>query len=129
MRELLEVLEWFDGRDTGMSSEAIAHHMSRGTCRGDHPWDPDDLGRCLRLLKRFPQWRPRLSEMGRYNPQWKRLSERWDEVSACMLDEVGIAWEKANSAPITYALMKEVIGDPCERYPTPPDLLDTGREG
>jgi hypothetical protein len=106
---------WFSSNDTGISSKAIAAHMSGGDADDGWGWgypsDPDDLGRCLRLLELFPEWKPRIAEMASRGPGWAGLTARWDEIAASMIDEVGIGWEKARSAPKTYDLMKAAIGE------------------
>jgi len=102
------LIEWFVSGDTGLSSEAIAAHMS-GLGNGkrmDYPSDPSDLGRCLRLLEKIPEWKERISEMAQYSPGWAGLIKNWAEISKSMADEVGIDWSKAKSAPITYDMMK-----------------------
>jgi hypothetical protein len=38
--------------------------------------DSDDLGRCVRLLDRFPEWRARIQEMD-VVPGWSGLSASW----------------------------------------------------
>ncbi len=105
-------LEWFASDDTGMSSETIAKHMLGLECDGWHsyPHDPADLGRCLRLLERIPEWKGRMPEMGEHSAVWARLVARWQEMRDAMEREVGIDWRKAKKAPLTYALMKEIRG-------------------
>lgn len=104
-------LLWLAGGDSGMSSEAICYHMLGMKSDGSFPLDPSDLGRCLRLLELFPEWKPRMGEMARYSAQWAALVERWDELAEMMADEVGIGWPKGNGkrAPRTYAAMKDAI--------------------
>ncbi|KAF1698317.1 hypothetical protein CSC62_05250 [Pseudoxanthomonas jiangsuensis] len=102
-------LLWLAGGDSGMSSEAICHHMLGMESDGSFPWDPADLGRCLRLLELFPEWKPRMGEMARYSPIWAALAERWDELATTMAGEVGIDWSKGRKAPLTYAAMKDAI--------------------
>jgi hypothetical protein len=113
---------WLSSNDTGISSKAIATHMSGGTVRDGWGWgyphDPDDLGRCLRLLELFPDWKPRMREMAARSPGWAGLVARWDEVAKSMADEVGISWEKGKSAPLTYDLMKTAIGEGYRADPT-----------
>lgn len=108
MSELQEAFRWMNGHDTGMSSKAIFSHMISGESTGSYPYDPSDLGRCIRLLERFPLWRLRLPEMAAYGPVWKIYVERWDELHSMMADEVGVDWSKARRAPKTYAFMKEL---------------------
>lgn len=62
------VLFWALSSDTGISSEAIAKHMTNsGKNRMMPPSDADDRGRCIRLLELVPEWIPRLKEMTVYD--------------------------------------------------------------
>ena len=111
--ELTRAHRWIVGRDTGMSSKAIWAHMMGAGEPGfgwSVPHDPDDLSRCLRLLKLIPEWAPRMPEMAKHSPQWARLVGGWDEIVRSMEDEVGWDWSKGRSAPRTYALMCTVMG-------------------
>jgi hypothetical protein len=104
---------WSASGDTGVSSKAIAAQMTGAENSGwlcwEHPHDPDDLGRCLRLLALFPEWRVRIGEMAARGPGWAGLAARWDEIAAAMAEEVGIAWEKGTAAAKTYTLMRDAI--------------------
>ncbi len=53
--------------------------------------------------------RPLMPRMATCTPMWAALMERWDEIEACHLEEVGLGWAKAKSAPKTYDLMRSVI--------------------
>lgn len=75
--------EWAAGRDTGTSSLTIYHVMTGNPSHHhgyDTPSDPSDFGRCYRLLKLFPQWKPRMPEVAAKFPKWKRLVAEWDEL-------------------------------------------------
>ena len=102
------VISWLLSGDTGSSSEAICAHMTgKGTYYGhSYPSDPSDLGRCLRLLELVPEWKPRIAEMAKYSPGWAGLVAEWDKLTNLMTNEVGIHWEKGESAPATYKAMK-----------------------
>lgn len=104
--------EWLANGDTGASSEAIAlwlgAKVKRRTWGAETPSDPSDLGRCLRLLEAFPEWKPRMSEMAEAGGNWPTFVEHWDEMAKSMADEVGIDWSKGKKAPRTYALIKKV---------------------
>lgn len=105
------LIGWFASDDTGMSSKQIAAWLAAGVrmpCR-DHPYDPSDLGRCLRLLEIIPEWKPRIGEMASVSPAWAALVARWDELAQCMADEVGIDCSKGRRAPETYALMRSIL--------------------
>jgi hypothetical protein len=108
-----DLLRWLASGRRGISSNTIVTHLTGidaiGDWGGDVPHDPADLDRCLQLLKAVPDLRPMLRRMATYSQQWRALIERWDEVEACHLDEVGLGWTKAKSAPKTYALMRSVL--------------------
>jgi hypothetical protein len=106
MTELQEAFKWLQGRDTGMSSKAILGHMVSGVSDGSTPSDPADLGRCLRLLEKFPQWKPRIGEMAQYGATWATYVKHWSALETMMSDEVGIDWSKGGSALLTYEYMK-----------------------
>lgn len=82
--EELTPLQWVMGPDTGISSMTIyAVMMGAGTpAHTGFPHDPDDFGRCHRLLKSFPEWRKRLPELATtYGGSWAALVEHWDELA------------------------------------------------
>jgi hypothetical protein len=79
----VEHLRWLAGGDTGMSSATIWMVMT-GETPGRYgrlypsvPLDADDVGRCVRLLDRFPEWRGRLEEMGDAYPEWLPVVGLW----------------------------------------------------
>lgn len=111
MSDLSRVIEWLTGNDTGASSKAIAAHMTTGKCNGEYPSDPDDLGRCLRLLRLFPEWEARMPEMAAYGTAWLAMGPRWQEMARAMTEEVGIDWSKGNSARTTSDLMRGIEAD------------------
>lgn len=103
---------WIVGEHVGASSKSIwAHMMGAGAPRGQWsvPHDPDDMSRCLRLLRLIPEWAPRIPEMAARSPQWAKLAPRWDEVVQSMEDEVGWDWSKGRAAPRTYDLMCSIF--------------------
>ena len=100
--------EWAASRDTGTSSLTIysaitgkpSHHRGYGV-----PHDPDDFGRCYRLLKLFPAWREKLSETVKLCREWEPFVQAWDELTALYELE---APNHQGSAPKLYARMKEI---------------------
>lgn len=112
MAEIGKVMEWMMGDDTGISSKSIAAFMCgadlSNTYWNSPPSDPSDLGRCLRLLERFPEWNDRLPEMASVDKRWAKVIPRWSEAAAMMAEEVGIDWSKGKTAPKTYEFMKSV---------------------
>ena len=85
-------LEWMFGDDTGVSSRTIAAVMldvpHKATGLTGIPLDGGDLGRCIRLLDRIPEWRPRLEEVAAAQPQWRPLVEHWSELEALYAEEM-----------------------------------------
>ena len=78
-----EALRWYTGGDTGISSETIFEVMTGiPVKRRDVPYDPDDFGRCHRLLKIFPLWKSRLHEVAERFPKWKPLIDNWDQLES-----------------------------------------------
>lgn len=90
--------KWIRGTDTGLSSLAIFSALAQDPglrsdaalrTRGETPADGADIGRCLRLLEKFPEWRGRLGEIPIRWPQsaWGNLVARWAELEVA--DEAG----------------------------------------
>lgn len=105
------VILWLFSDDTGSSSKSICAHMVGCPFETSAPSDVSDLGRCLRLLDAFPEWVPRMPEMAAYGPEWSGLVAVWGDLTQSMKEEVGLSWEKAKKAPLTYQMMKEAIAD------------------
>lgn len=107
------LIEWLAGGRRGVSSNTIVTHLTGIDALrdwgGDVPYDPADFDRCLQLLQAVPSLRLELRRMATYSQRWQALVERWDEIEACHLDEVGLGWTKAKSAPKTYELMRSVL--------------------
>jgi hypothetical protein len=79
---------WLAGPDTGLSSKALACRLSGiPYAERDHPWDPDDIGRCFRFLDRFPELKSHLYIMKDVSTVWERLVAHWDELRALWDEE------------------------------------------
>ena len=108
-----QVIDWLANGEIGVSSKCMAMWLAFGkrtqAAFGAHPHDPSDMDRCLKLLWRAPGLRKRLPKMAELDKTWAALVARWDEIEAMQMDEIGLNWTKAKSAPKTYALMREVI--------------------
>ena len=50
--------------------------------------DPDDFGRCHRLLERCPSFRARLGEVAEKFSAWRGLVAAWPELTALYLAEL-----------------------------------------
>jgi hypothetical protein len=109
-RDATSVYDWATSDDTGMSSLAIYNHMKCGVSDGRFPHDPDDFGRCYRLLALAPDWRRRITEMGGYGTEWQALSAAWGELEALYLKEL-----PRGTCPKLYARMKSLVAPPSEK--------------
>ena len=81
--ERAAALQWLLGGDTGISSKTICAVMAGAETPkycGDVPGDPDDFGRCYRLLKLIPTWRDRLQEVADRHKEWGPLVREWAEL-------------------------------------------------
>lgn len=103
-----KILNWFCTGEVGASSKAMAQCFAGVKGGYSHPYDPDDLNRCLLFLEAVPEAREHMDKLRELSSTWVKLVERWAEVEASFLDEVGRDWCKARSAPKTYELMKAV---------------------
>lgn len=111
---------WLAGGERGLSSEAIvitltgeswwAGRTSRTVL--DHPYDPADLRRCMKLLKAVPLARVGLPAMRAVSSEWAALIDHWDELEALALEEVPDFLEGARAnggkAPRLYERMREL---------------------
>lgn len=105
-----QVINWLATGRVGSSSKCMAMWLAfQKRTEISWPHDPDDLDRCLKLLDKAPGLRPLIPKMAELSPQWAALAPRWTEVELCHLDEVGLGWTKAKSAPKTYALMCSIL--------------------
>lgn len=79
-------LIWITGNDTGTSSKTIWAVMMNAVDDNnlnlyDVPHDPDDFGRCYRLLKLFPSWRPQLDRVAAMFPMWRPFVLNWKKLT------------------------------------------------
>jgi len=110
------LIQWLANGERGVSSETIVHHVT-GLDMGprfmsDHPYDPDDLIRCVKLLERCPELVPGFREkMPMVSGSWGRLVEQWDELVG-LLDEEVPGWRpgERGAAERTYNRMRELLG-------------------
>lgn len=106
--ERTRAVKWLQGSDTGVSSETIWRVLMKETPkRMDIPYDPSDFGRCYRLLRAVPSFRPRLVEVARACPKWKPFVEAWDELTKLYENECN---NPDGLAPKLYARMRQIRG-------------------
>jgi len=98
---------WADGPDSGMSSKTIVWALTGAAVLskfgGSRPLDPDDFGRCYRMLKLFPELRERLHELPTKLPDWAGLVKHWSELEQLYLEEA-----PNRVAPKLYRRMQEL---------------------
>lgn len=95
--------DWPTCGDTGLSSKAIWRHMMGGSVHeASAPRDPDDFGRCHRLLAApwANGWKARMGWMTRY-PEWRRIALAWEELDALYVEE-----RPTGNAPRLFARMR-----------------------
>ncbi len=80
----MDIGEWLMSDDTGTSSKTIVAALNglAPLRYADVPHDPDDFGRCYRLLLLFPEYRERLPEVARRHPKWGPMIDAWDELTS-----------------------------------------------
>lgn len=74
-------LQWLFSEETGLSSKNICGYMLSITVRQSVPWDIGDLGRCIRLLEKIPEWKQRMQQLGNAYPRWQPYADSWDELT------------------------------------------------
>lgn len=102
---------WITGPDTGVSSMTIwsvmtGQPMPDRSCGPNVPHDPDDFGRCYRLLQAFPSWRERLPEVAARYPKWGPMVREWDRMTALYEEELA-----TGAPPKLYDLMHQLEGE------------------
>lgn len=99
------LVAWLDSDDTGLSSRFMAMYLSSRLCNEIHwPHDPDDFGRCYRLLQAVPELRDRLPYLENASVQWAALVKHWSELESLWVEE-----SPAGAAPKLYARMRELL--------------------
>lgn len=107
-----KLIAWVVGDDMGMSSRTL-WTVIMGYPVDKHPeipYDPDDFGRCYRLLKLVPksQHKKILKAAAKAYPKWKSFARDWDKMTE--LWEMEIGGEDAQvCAPKLYAAMQKCV--------------------
>lgn len=82
-----KLIEWFAGDDTGLSSKHMAAVAAGVAGNGNHPLDPSDLGRCIRLVENVPEVRDAFPAIRASGPKWATVITHWDELVALYAQE------------------------------------------
>lgn len=103
---------WLANGERGVSSEAIVSQLTgiqigRHGNFPDHPYDPGDLRRCVKLLDTYPLIGLVFKdEMPKRSPIWAELVANWEHLTVLLKEEIR---ERTGNAPRTYAEMKRII--------------------
>jgi hypothetical protein len=105
-------IQWLLGNDSGVSSQTILLVMTETPevdgFDPDVPHDPSDLGRCVRLLDHFPDWRPRLPEMAARYPDWAPFVRDWEALEA---EYRRVVDRRRKHAPALYAHIRSLVAE------------------
>jgi hypothetical protein len=105
-----DLARWLAIGERGSSSNAIVHKL-RGVFTDspkDYPHDPDDLSRCIKLLRDVPELVADFPKMAEVSPIWAALVQHWGSLVASF-DAEAAGQDEGWSAPKTYKLMRQVI--------------------
>jgi hypothetical protein len=99
---------WPASRDIGVSPATIWYAFTgqKLYCVFNVPRDPDDFGRCYRLLKLCPEWESQLDDVAEMFPEWKRFVMKWPKLKE-LYEE---ALKTGDGKPI-YEFMKKLGED------------------
>lgn len=101
----MTLTQWLASDDVGASSQYMAFVLGTGPlCERRHPLDPDDFGRCHRLLEAVEGLRERVPLMAVCGQSWKVLAEHWDELETLYREEL-----PTGNAPRLYTRMQELF--------------------
>ncbi|MFV4834695.1 hypothetical protein ACNJNY_00415 [Citrobacter freundii] len=78
---------WLNSDETGSSSLYMAwilsgggfgHWWGRRQPEPNYPRDPDDFGRCLKMVEAVPEFKGIIYKMNDYGPEWMAVARHWD---------------------------------------------------
>ena len=71
---------WLGSDDTGLSSKFMASVLSGGqfTAPNNYPRDPDDFGRCMRLIEAVPEFKGFIHLMCEHGHEWSAVADNWE---------------------------------------------------
>lgn len=106
---------WLDSDDTGASSLYMAWCLSAGQFgywqgreqpEPAYPRDPDDLGRCIRLIEAVPEFGGKITEMAHRGAHWLAVTTNWDRWVKMYYDENDDGTLVSEDMEAAYALAK-----------------------
>jgi hypothetical protein len=104
--------EWPINGEIGASALTIHRHMTSphpsANQRAPHPHDLADFNRCVLLLRRIPEWSPRMPEMAIHSPAWRSLAEHWIELAGLYEEEMGFGLD-GDKAPRAHERLKQIL--------------------
>lgn len=114
LKRLAEYVEWSHGDDSGLSSRSLLSYATGINFVGHHhhlwyPSDSGDLGRCIRLLRKFPELRRGLKLAAKEQTSWAMLVDAWDELEE-LYDHVSQSRQLGGSY-IIYNKMRTLRGE------------------
>jgi len=74
-------LLWYRSGDTGISSETMFEVLTGIPAKSlDRPHDMADIGRCIRMLRLFPELRPLIGDVQKKYISWRPYIDCWVEL-------------------------------------------------
>jgi hypothetical protein len=101
-----KITGWFCTGEVGASSKAMAACIGGAEDGTSHPFDPDDLRRCVLFLQAVPEARQHMPKVRELSAQWAKLVDNWDELEKTLLEEMA-----GGRGRQTWDLMKKVLGE------------------
>lgn len=89
---------WLNSDETGSSSLYMAwilsgggfgHWWGRRQPEPNYPRDPDDFGRCLKMVEAVPEFKGIIYKMNDYGPEWMAVARHWDSWEKLYLENDG----------------------------------------
>ncbi|MBP9794118.1 MAG: hypothetical protein KBC56_08980 [Flavobacterium sp.] len=102
---------WLANGERGISANTIFQTISGvQALKGNpsHPHDPDDFGRCYKLLQAIPEWRSQMNKLRRLSIAWDNLVENWDKLTEMYEQNKKEDWKNHEKIGM-YDLMQTLI--------------------
>jgi len=81
---------WIANGERGLSSETMWNCLIGNLDYPiHHPYDPDDFGRCHKLLQTIPEWKNELYRLCKLSAEWNNLVINWDKLTEMYEKNVG----------------------------------------